>query len=225
MQELRITATLAPELVPPLYATVGESGAVTELRVVDWNLAADDAGTLLYAIDGDADAFRDAARATDGVERVALSRSDRAAPYALVNARPAAVPFFSTFVSVTARAGLVVRKPLVYRDGRSTGRVVGEPGPLQAAVDETPPGVDVRVERIGRFPSHAEDRSRRLSDRQREAVEAALELGYYDQPREATHAEIAAELECAPNTATTHLQKGEAKLVRAAMEARDRRRP
>src|SRR6056297_3397634 len=111
MEELRVTATLDPSLVPPLYATARESGAVSELRAVDWNLAADGVGSLLYAIDGDAGAFRDGARETDGVERVALSREAADVSYALVDARPAAIPFFSTFVSVTARAGLVVRKP------------------------------------------------------------------------------------------------------------------
>jgi predicted DNA binding protein len=58
-----------------------------------------------------------------------------------------------------------------------------------------------------------------LSDRQREALEVAVELGYYDTPREATHTDIAAELDCAPNTASDHLQKGEAKLVRAGLTA------
>lgn len=57
-----------------------------------------------------------------------------------------------------------------------------------------------------------------LSERQREAVTVAMELGYYEQPREATHEEIAAELGCAPNTASEHLQKAEAKLVEAGIE-------
>jgi predicted DNA binding protein len=66
-------------------------------------------------------------------------------------------------------------------------------------------------------------RTRRLSDRQQAALETALELGYYNQPREATHEDIARELGCAANTATTHLQKGEAKLVRAVMNHRETR--
>jgi predicted DNA binding protein len=56
-----------------------------------------------------------------------------------------------------------------------------------------------------------------LSDRQREAVRAALDIGYYDQPRGATHEDVAAALDCAPSTASEHLRKAEAELVRAAM--------
>jgi predicted DNA binding protein len=33
----------------------------------------------------------------------------------------------------------------------------------------------------------------------------ALELGYYETPREATHTNVAERLDCAPNTATEHL--------------------
>ncbi|MFC6874642.1 helix-turn-helix domain-containing protein [Halobellus marinus] len=58
-----------------------------------------------------------------------------------------------------------------------------------------------------------------LSDRQQEALQTAVELGYYDTPREDTHADVADELGCAPNTASEHLQKGEAKLVRGRLAA------
>jgi predicted DNA binding protein len=219
MQHLRITATLDPTLIPPIYSMVDESETMVEARVIDWNLAADDVGTFLYAIDGDAVIFREGALETSGIDSVALSRTEQATSYALISARPAAIPIFTTFMSMTARAGLVVRKPLVYRNHRSHAHVVGEPGPLQATVDETPRGIDIEIEQIGQFPSTAEDRSIGLSDRQRETIETALAMGYYDQPRKATHADIAAELECASNTVTVHLQKGEAKLIHAAMDS------
>ncbi|WP_135827346.1 helix-turn-helix domain-containing protein [Halorussus halobius] len=221
MKHVQVAASIEDRLLPTLYSVVSESSAVSELRVLDWNVAADDVATLLYAIDGESEVFRDAARDTDGVVDLTLSNVERPVSYALLGARPAAIPFFSAFVSVTARAGVVVRKPLVYRDGRSHGHVVGDPGPLQDVIDETPDGIDVQIERIGRFPSDADAPSSRLSDRQREVLETALRMGYYERPREATHADIAAELECAPTTVTTHLQKGEAKLVESAMAGLD----
>lgn len=57
-----------------------------------------------------------------------------------------------------------------------------------------------------------------LSERQCAAVNVALELGYYESPRNVTHADIADRLGCAPNTVTEHLQKAEAKLVRTALD-------
>mgnify|MGYP000739962156 CR=1 FL=1 len=223
MKRLQVTTTLDDSLLPPLYSMVAESSAIAELRVIDWNLAATDEGTLLYEFEGDANVFRDGVRETDGIDDVDFAYADEGPTYALISARPAAIPFFSTFMALTARAGLVVRKPLVYRDYQSSGRVVGEPEPLQRAIDETPGGVDVRVERIGTLPSEADDGTRRLSERQRAALETALEMGYYNQPREVTHEDIASELGCAANTATTHLQKGEAKLVQAVLNYRETR--
>lgn len=219
MKQLEISATLDSGVLPSFYATISDSPAVTELRVIDWNLAADRAGTLLYAIDGAADVFRDAAIETTGVENVTVSRTGQSTSYALLNARPAAIPFFSTFMAVTARANLIVRKPLVYGDSRSYGRVIGRSEVLQAALDEIPEGIDLHIERIREFPFDTADWTDSLSDRQQEAIETALQLGYYEQPRNATHADIATELGCAPNTATTHLQKAEAKLVRTALNS------
>ena len=50
-------------------------------------------------------------------------------------------------------------------------------------------------------------------------VAAARDLGYYDLPREATHADVAERLGCAPGTASEHLRKAEAKLVDVACGA------
>ncbi|MFQ3294867.1 MAG: putative DNA binding protein [Halobacteriales archaeon] len=58
-----------------------------------------------------------------------------------------------------------------------------------------------------------------ISERQRVAVLAALELGYYDTPRRATHEEVADAIWVAPSTVSEHLQKAELKLVRATMAA------
>lgn len=214
---LRATATPAPELIPQAYSVVSESGPVTELRVLDWNLAADDTSTLLYAIDGDATEFREAARDTVGIESVRLSDADSATSYALLEARPTAIPFFETVVTAVARAGMILRRPLVYRDNCSYGHVVGKSSPLQAMFDEISTDIEVHVTTIGQFPCTAEDRSIRLTNRQREVIETALAMGYYEQPRKITHQEIATELECGLSTATEHLQKAEDKLIRSAI--------
>jgi predicted DNA binding protein len=84
-------------------------------------------------------------------------------------------------------------------------------------VEAVPPGFEVEIHEIGTFPDAATAPTTALSERQRAAVTTALELGYYETPREATHADVAERLGCAPNTATEHLQKAEAKLVRNAM--------
>ena len=46
------------------------------------------------------------------------------------------------------------------------------------------------------------------------AVETAAELGFYEVPREAGVAEVAAALDCADSTASTLLQEAEARVMR-----------
>ena len=217
MKYLRVTATLPPDLIPKAYSVVSESGPVTELKVLDWNLAADDTSTLLYAIDGAATEFRKAARDTSGIDSVTLSNTDAATSHALLEARPTAIPFFETVVTAVARAGMILRRPLVYRNNCSYGHVVGKPSPLQAMFDETSDAIDFQVTAIGQFPCTAEDQSTRLTNRQREVIETALAMGYYEQPRKITHQDVAAELGCGLSTATEHLQKAEDKLIQSVI--------
>ncbi|WP_436934949.1 helix-turn-helix domain-containing protein [Halovenus marina] len=48
-----------------------------------------------------------------------------------------------------------------------------------------------------------------LTDRQREVIETAFEMGYYEVPREISTEEIASELELDPSTVVEHLQRAE----------------
>ncbi|WP_248910310.1 helix-turn-helix domain-containing protein [Halocatena marina] len=217
MKHIQVTATPDPDLIPHVYDVVSESESVTELRVLDWNLVADDISTLLYAIDGGATEFQRAARDTAGFDSVTLTNVDAATSYALIEARPSAIPFFNTIVTAVARAGMILRRPLVYRSNRSHGHVVGKPAPLQAMFDEVSDGIDVHVTAIGPFPCAAEDQATRLTNRQREIIETALMMGYYEQPRKTTHQDIADELGCGLSTVTEHLQKAEDTLVRSTI--------
>nr|WP_231587890.1 helix-turn-helix domain-containing protein [Halostagnicola sp. A56] len=49
--------------------------------------------------------------------------------------------------------------------------------------------------------------TRQLTTRQQEVLEAAVDIGYYSTPRQATHADVAAAVGIAPTTAGEHLRK------------------
>jgi predicted DNA binding protein len=221
LTRLQISASLAPKILPTFYVTATESPAISQLQLVDWNLAAEDVATVLYGVDGDTDVFVDAARRTDGIEDVAVPPSAGRSGHVLVTAAPEALPFFRTFLVLTARAGLLVRSPVTYRDFETSGEVVGDAAALQAAVDTAPRTIDVTIEEIGSRPSVRTDPLSELSNRQREAVRTAFDHGYYRHPRETTHAELADELGCAPNTVSEHLQKAEMKLLDALVSQHD----
>lgn len=218
MKHLRIAARPDPERTPAFFDLLAASPHASEARLLDWNLGPTETGTLLYAVDGDPAAFRESATDTPGIESVDIEPAGGTRFHMLVDARPSAVPLLRRVVAAMTRAGLVVLTPVVYRDGAVAGNIVGDPAALQATLEAAPDAVALTVEEVGRFRGPPETPATRLSDRQREAVLAALELGYYDRPGGATHEEIAAELGCAPSTASEHIKKAEAKLVRGAMD-------
>lgn len=73
----------------------------------------------------------------------------------------------------------------------------------------TLPNVDVDALETGEYTPQSRDTFDALTDRQQEAVQAAVELGYYQNPREATQVDVATEIGCSPGTAGEHLRKAE----------------
>jgi predicted DNA binding protein len=219
MKRLRLTGTPDPAVAPPAFGLLAGGDRTTESRLQDWTVTGDGAVTVLFEVEGDRAAADAVLADAPEVARYETTPIDDATYSLLVVFQPAAAPLVGEVFGAFVRAGMVVEKPVVYRDGSAHATLVGDPETLQAALDSLPAVVDVAVEEIGTYRGHAAERpDGRLSDRQREALEAALALGYYDTSRTATHAEVAERLGCAPSTVSEHLKKAESKLVRAVLD-------
>lgn len=217
MKHLRVTATVDRDLAPPFFVALAGSDPIDEARVVDWSMAADEIVTLLYEIDGDT-APLSRVRDSPAVESMAVTAADEPTSYMLVEVRSDATAMGSAIACSLGRGGLLVRKPLVYRDMTVHASAVGDPGPLQSGIEAAPASFDVTIEEIGTYRGGPGPRGATLSERQREVVATALEKGYYDRPRGTTHEELADALDCAPATVSEHLQKAEAAVIEAAMQ-------
>jgi predicted DNA binding protein len=223
MKRIRATVTVGAGATPPeFFDLLANTPEITVARVLDVNTTLSGVDNYLFALEGDAAGrvFAERAPAVDGVESVHVSDTDRGRAYALVAVRSLEVEMYDSILRASSRLDLIVRTPIVYRDGKVHGTGVGDPERIQRAIDEIRGEMDVRIDEISEF--RGDDPTRRLSDRQYEALSVALSMGYYERPREATHADVAAELGCAPSTASGHLQKAEAELVRAAMDGSGR---
>lgn len=229
MRYVRLSGALPPEIAPEAFRVLADSDHVAEARLLDWNLGDTESITALYAIDGDCEAAREALLAAPEAVAASASVSDGGAGddpgsgYLLIRLDRTTTPLMEQVFTLLSTPGLVVLKPVFYRDGQVDARFVGEDDVLQAVVDRLPESVDTDIRRVGPAGSLPlpESGNQSLSERQREAVGAALELGYYDHPRRGTHEDVADRLGCAPSTASEHLQKAEAKLVRAALAGRN----
>lgn len=82
----------------------------------------------------------------------------------------------------------------------------------EAIADLEDAGFDITLERLRDY-HHQETPLDALTERQREVLEIAYELGYYDIPRDSSTAEVAAELGIDGSTVVEHLQRAEHNLL------------
>lgn len=95
-------------------------------------------------------------------------------------------------------------------DGGLRVTYIGTEAAFTDALSEQPEGVRIEVERTGTYTPGPRHIVSRLTERQREVLRAAITLGYYQEPRKATHDEIAAVAGLSETTVGEHLRKVEA---------------
>ncbi|WP_255149274.1 helix-turn-helix domain-containing protein [Halorarius halobius] len=119
-----------------------------------------------------------------------------------------------SLMSLAQKYALMIDTPLEF-SGRGSLRVtvVGTHEMLRKALDELPDDVRINVEQVGQYSPENGHALAALTDRQLEVFQAAVELGYYEIPRRATHEDIADRLDCAPSTVDEHLRKAESQVL------------
>jgi hypothetical protein len=211
----RVRITIHPQELdnPDLYEVLTDAPYVSAVRTVNWNNETPPAGFLLW-IRGDYRRLEEEIVADPVISNYEiLPLTDEECHCFLEGKGTAdARALWANF----NRGSLMTIPPVEWNDdGSSTFTLVGTEADIQAAVEEVPETVPVHVERVGGRSVRPESVVGELSDRQREAVETAVSVGYYDTPRGATTETVAEELGCARSTAAEHLQRAEAKTMRA----------
>jgi predicted DNA binding protein len=106
--------------------------------------------------------------------------------------------------------------PLEYTaDGGLRAHIVGEEDVIREVIPKVPDGLGLNLEQISDYVPEEERLFSMLTPRQQETLQAALEVGYYRVPREATHQDIADHLDRSDGTVGEHLRKIEAKVMAA----------
>lgn len=126
--------------------------------------------------------------------------------------------------------------PRVVRGSGGTGRIVAEVPPqcdtaaITDAFLDRVPTAEFTAKRekdslTTPFSQAAfrQELASRLTERQREVLEAAFEAGYYEWPRDCSGEAVADDLGISSPTFSQHIQAAERKLLRMAFEERDER--
>jgi len=87
--------------------------------------------------------------------------------------------------------------------------LIGTDEAFARAEYDPPAGVDIEIEKTGRYHPEGGRLLDALTGRQREVLVAAVESGYYDTPRRATQEDVADAVDCSPATTGEHLRKVE----------------
>ncbi|MFC7185793.1 helix-turn-helix domain-containing protein [Halorubrum yunnanense] len=153
----------------------------------------------------DVDAALSAMEAHDALRSVSvMAREDGVATVRLETDAP-------LLLLAAKRSGLPIEMPLDIENGVAEVEVTGEHervAEMGRRLSEL--GLEFEVERV----RQRVDPARLLTDRQRELLLAAVDLGYYDVPRESTLTEVAKHVGIAKSTCSETLQRVERTVVR-----------
>ena len=212
MKYLEVTVEMPSRARHPMQEFCRRSEAVVRVELITWNVTSDEEYAF-FRIEGGIDAYRDRIEEVESVLRYNLTPIDEASFYSYVVQEPreAERMWRRAFLS----RNLVVVPPIVYdEDTRMTLTVVGDKDDLRALIEDFPEGFELTVEEVGDYDRGHATVAGDLTPRQLEAIETAVELGYYAVPREASLEAVADELGCAESTASNHLRKAEARVMR-----------
>lgn len=215
VKSLRLTVEHTAETIHPVHRFVCESDAVERELLLQGNTT-DDPETFLFYVEGDREAYE---TVLDGVAALAeydITPADDGGFF--LYAREASADTDRAIFEAFQRETVVVVPPVEFLPDRTMRlTVIGHGDQLRAALAALPDELSVRVDHVGEYRGEP---GRSLTDRQREAVAAARELGYYEVPREAGLAAVAAALDCGEGTASRLLRRAEARLVTEALKGR-----
>ena len=116
-------------------------------------------------------------------------------------------------LALAAEHNLLVLTPFPFADGGLRASLAGTQKRVREAASLVPGDIAVRFEGAKAYDPEHDDLVSRLTERQRDVLATAVELGYYENPRRATHADVAAVIGCSTGTVGEHLRKVEARVL------------
>lgn len=211
-------------MLHPMQSFIRHTDAVEYEELRAWNVATGDPDTeyVLFYVEADRERYEEQIDSVDSVRWYDLTPIDEDAFYVYLcqSTRDEDRQWRTAF----AELNLLVVPPIAYDDNADFHvTVVGASEDIQAMLDGLPEAIDVDVRAIGEYDRRHAPVAGDVTDRQLAAVDAAVELGYYEVPREASVEDVAAELDCAASTAAKLLQRAEASVMGRVVDRYGRR--
>lgn len=195
----------------PIERELIDTPAVWRKSIHELALLDQETAMTLYEFGGDPATVQAIAERRDDVHTHELFESgDRLLVYAQFEPNDR----MSGFIQLQRDYEVIIKNPTEFTtDGGIRVTLIGRMDRLRETARMFETYLNVTVEQVGEYRPRDEPLFHSLTGRQRETLLTALELGYYESPREATQADIAAELDRTDGTVAEHLQKVESRVL------------
>lgn len=220
MKYVRLRVTFSAATINPVHEAICDSTAVERDVLLHEDRSGPDRDTLLYRVDGDPEAFAAMLEAAPGVLAWEFTPVEDGTFYAFVEQETPERD--EEILDALSRTGIMAVPPIEFEsDGTATLTLVGTPGAIRPALESLPDEMATEVLRVGEYDRRRELFDSGLTARQREAVAAAVDVGYYDSPRRGSVEDVATRLDVARSTAAEHLRKAESRVMAAVIDVDD----
>jgi DNA-binding CsgD family transcriptional regulator len=212
MRYFDFTLTPSDGAIHPVDKVIADHPDVTRVALMHVNALGDGTGVLLYKLRGDPVDIGEQLEDHPDVIDIDLLDVEGEEFHLYLHVRPGEPA--GSLMALAQKYALMIDTPLEFTGhGSLRTTVVGTHEMLRQALDELPDDVRISVEQVGQYAPENGDTLSTLTDRQLEVFQAAVDLGYYEIPRRATHEDIAELLGCAPSTVDEHLRKAESRVL------------
>lgn len=206
---IRLTPTDS-EGFHPLGRALSANPSVERGKIYRVEMLEDGSGLLLAEARGDVEAYRQILRDSEFVHEFSIVE-DEGWWYSYTHFEPNDVN--REMLELQYETQLVIEMPIeVEADGSFVLTLVGPMAAFRKVTQSDTDAYDVEVLETGEHAPEVNDLFLSLTERQREVLETAVEQGYYDNPRQSTHEEIAAAVDASPSTVGEHLRKIESRV-------------
>jgi hypothetical protein len=209
MKYLDLRLHLPEQMLHPMQEFIRTEDAVRYEEMLAWRVRPDEGiEYALYYVEADLERYRTAVRRMETVIDCRITPIDDGSAHVWVceETRPETRAWRDAF----ADRQLIVVPPIRFDDVAAMEMtIVGDGGDIHDTVENVPPEVNVTVNEIGTYDRRGGTLAGTLTDRQLMAASTALQLGYYEVPREGTLDDVAEALGCAESTASVLLRRAE----------------
>lgn len=208
-----VTVTIRPDegVFQPMEAALVAEPGVRREAVHHLDRLADGTAVAMFEMSGDPD------RITEIIEEhneAIAYQTSRGEGTVLQHAQFEPTPTVDRLLDLVEAYEFAIDTPMVFtEDGRLRVTLIAEDSTISAVFDSLPDDVSFDVERTGQYEAGTNRLFSLLTERQREVLRAAVEAGYYQEPREATHADVADAIGLTATTVGEHLRRIEERVM------------